>query len=257
MDTERRTMKVARWILLCTVLVALAAIAYCTLTLGADPVPAPAPAPVPTPAPPLKIELKGPTGAVAPGQLLTVEVDGLTLDQAKKSTTFFYPRNGVTFSPACTWDGKPMLFFSAATEGQYVVAICSSNPDGSIAKVESEIRVGANPPLPPPGPSPVVADQKLWIVIVENTLARDPNREAAETILQQFANQKQDGRYRRLDHNAKDQAGAVPTGIAPYLSRAADGDKLFVVGDDGKILFEGPIPGTPDAAKTLVGQYGG
>jgi hypothetical protein len=199
------------------------------------------------------------------GELLTLSISGLTLDQVQKSATTYYPRDGAMFLPATTWKNELVVFFMAKNPGRYMIGIYSPGKD-SVVKTETEITVGdvppgPNPPPPDPGPTPTV--QKVWLVIVENSLTRTSSITSLESAVQEYANAFQDGRYKRLDRSQTDQSGAKPKGFERFIdSWNKGGDNrpvLSIVGEDGKTLETHAISDsdTVESIITLVKKYGG
>jgi hypothetical protein len=115
------------------------------------------------------------------------------------------------------------------------------------------------PPPPPPPPTPVVV-KTLWILVVEETAEASANRGEF------FANRElidriraKGHRYRVADKDVKDKDGRQPADLAPWLKRAAGKSlpQLFLISQDGDILFEGPLPKTPAELVALMVKVGG
>jgi hypothetical protein len=168
--------------------------------------------------------LAGPAAPVPAGQLVQLSLTGLTLEQAKRSQVVHYPRDGVTLFPAATWQGTPVIFFTATHPARYLVVICYPAADGSVAKIESELDVKGgpqpNPPLPPepPAPGEKIAPGKLWLIVILPDLTRQTPSQAkilASPQLHKLLDAK-GNHFRWVD------AKTAPPDIAPYLA-VADG----------------------------------
>ena len=201
---------------------------------------------------PLSLEADGPTAE--PGQLVQLSVGGISLERAKQAATTYYPREGVQFTPAATWDGKLLLLFSAKKPGSYLVGIYAPGADG-VAKVEKEILVSGDPRRDN------VAAGKIWLIVVERSRNRSAESDAVEQALHAYADAQQEGRWRLLDQQAKDENGNVPQGFARFLdafAKTGGEPRLFIVAaDTGAVLHADALPKTKDAALALAHQYGG
>jgi hypothetical protein len=229
----------------------------------------------------VKMPLKS-TPQIQPGELLRLAVNGLTLEQVKKAATTYYPRGEALFYPAATWEGDPLVFFMARKKGVYLIGIYSAGPDGSVVKTETEVLVGdgdnptppepPQPPQPPTPPDPPVPPkvQKIWTVVIENSLIRTPFQEDAEEAAHDYATTSQEGRWKRLDRNQVDTDGKTPKGFERFVAawkKACEGTsdqspRMFIVGESGKILAEQVIPaggGKQEIQEivTLLKKYGG
>lgn len=121
---------------------------------------------------------------------------------------------------------------------------------------EPDPEPGPNPD-PEPGPNP---PRQAHLVIIEET------REATEARgkffqdrpLAEYVSSK-GWQTRIADKDVKSADGNPPRDLKPYLNRAS-GKKLpylMVVGDAGKIYFEGALPETPATLLTLLKKIGG
>lgn len=113
------------------------------------------------------------------------------------------------------------------------------------------------PPTPTPEPTPPT---KLWgAVIIEESGARTPAVAAvlaSPAVRKYFADA--DLNLRIADQNANDENGKPLPGLGGYIDRAKKAGKLprlFIVGDDGRVAYEGDLPGTPEALTVLVQKY--
>ena len=113
-----------------------------------------------------------------------------------------------------------------------------------------EVLVGDGPePVPPPPPPPPTED--LWCIIVEETAERTPEQKIVLLSLE-VRKLFTDEVFRLVD---KDTApGKDEPYLQDYIDRAIQGKlpTLFLVGDDGKVRYEGPLPATVAAMVKLV-----
>ena len=196
-----------------------------------------------------------------PGEVVQLEIDGLTMDQVKKAATTHYPRSGVTFIPAITWTDKIVLLFSADKPGTYLVGVYPILGD-RVVPIEKEIVVedGDDPPNPPDPDDEVIAGP-VWAVIVEESSLRTQDVNASEEVVRTYCESYQDGRYRRVD---KDQVNEHDTANAAYKRyfdafNATDKTRpiLFIVSNTtGKIVYNGAL-GSPAEVLEILRKYGG
>lgn len=115
------------------------------------------------------------------------------------------------------------------------------------------------PTPPPPPPVPVVV-KTLWILVVEETGEASSERGAffGDKDLQARVRDK-GHRYRVTDKDVRDAKGNVPKDLAPWLEKAK-GKKLpqlFLISQDGDVLYEGNMVATPKDLIALMAKVGG
>lgn len=129
-------------------------------------------------------------------------------------------------------------------------------------KVEGDVPVPPTPgPTPGPGPGPSPGPlAKAWIVIIEATAEAKADRGqwVRDQDLLKYIKDK-GWRLRHSDVNAKDATGNTPTDLVPYIKRASGKamPQVYVVGDDGKVRYEGALPATPADMLAILKKFGG
>lgn len=103
-------------------------------------------------------------------------------------------------------------------------------------------------PSPNPEPGPKPDPSKLWVVVVEESAQRTPAH-ATVILSQEFRATVPQGQWRLVDKDTP-----VAQGLQSYVDRAKGRTlpQMFVVDTAGKILWEGPLPGTPADAVGVV-----
>ena len=199
------------------------------------------------------------------GQIVQLPVTGLDLAAAKRSQTSYYPRQGVLFLPAVTWDGTLTIIFSAQTQGQYLVGIYFPNADGSVGKTETEIVVGTPGPTPPPvppGPTPppvppVPTPTVIQAVIIEET--GDSTAAFSAVRNSKSIRDWAEAGGHRIFFLDDESAAKSPT--FKYFADRAVGKPLpylFIApAAGGDVLKEQPAPDTVAAFLVLLEAFGG
>jgi hypothetical protein len=145
----------------------------------------------------------------------------------------------------------------AARPGAYRVLAVAGAGDELSEPAVCTLRVGPkSEPFRPPPARPA----KAWLVIVEETAEASPRRGALLGNAEVRAYLAARGWGLRVaDQDVKDASGAAPADLLPYLSRAKGQrlPRLFVVGSDRRLLYEGDLPATPGALLSLLKGIGG
>lgn len=119
---------------------------------------------------------------------------------------------------------------------------------------------GAGPVPPPPRPTPgPVTETKLFVVVVEETEQAAAGRGAFFTDSALSARFREKGhRWRVVDKDVRDGAGAVPADIKPYLEAAGSYPTLFLVEQvTGRVRYKGAVPATPAGLLDAIKKAGG
>lgn len=107
-----------------------------------------------------------PTGPVAVGEWVQVNLVDFDETSLKTTKLHYYPRNDIKIIPAKTWGGDGIILFCAKTAGTYL--IYTDNP-----YAECEICIGTAPgpgPGPgPPEPEPPLPGAKYQVMIFQDT----------------------------------------------------------------------------------------
>jgi len=157
------------------------------------------------------------------------------------------------------WVVSPYATFTLTDPGKAgVVLMVVAKGVGTLLVHEVTVAPFPGPdPDPDPDPAP---DQDLWgAVLVEETgPQRDPilARLLADPAVDSFL--EENGLVMRVtDRDAKTEEGTVPTDLAPYLEMVKKGDlpTLVIVGDRGKIFYNGDVPETSQKLFTLLRKY--
>ena len=153
-------------------------------------------------------------------------------------------------------------------KGTYKVKLRAVKLVGGKATVETArvtVTIGDAPkPGPAPGPQPTPqppADLKtLWVILVEETAAaaKDRGKLLSDKALNDRIQAKKH-RWRVVDQDAVNSDGRPPADLAPWITRAkaAGLPRLFLVDQDGRILDEGPVPGTAKDLLAKIEKVGG
>lgn len=135
-------------------------------------------------------------------------------------------------------------------------------PNGSPINVK--IGQGAIPPpdpKPQPNPAPQPFAGKWRILIVEETADAANNRGAflSDKELNDYIHAKCSSKPRIVDQDVKDATGKPPKDMVPWLNLAKGKrlPQLYVVADDGNILWQGDLPNTPAATLAVLKAIGG
>jgi len=161
-------------------------------------------------------------------------------------------------NPDGSYQFEHAAIFSSLNKGRYAVILAVAQAD-QVALALHEIRVGEpgpdpNPdPDPEPEPDPPPPDQKLWgAIFVEETQQRTPQIASVVTSGAVSDYVRQAG----LIFLVVDQ-DAVQASLQPYIAKgkAAGIPQLYLVGDQGRIFFDGELPATPEAFISLMKEY--
>ena len=115
-----------------------------------------------------------------------------------------------------------------------------------------------DPPTPPTPPTPTPI--KLWVTVVEETADRtvEQGRVYTSDQLHAYLDAHQH-QWRIVDDDVTDEDGAIPGGLATYLTRARGKPLPWVIVADatGDVLWEGTLPETDDTLLDTLKKYGG
>lgn len=114
-------------------------------------------------------------------------------------------------------------------------------------------------PEPEPTPGPVTP-QKLYVVVIEETEAAAFSRmelfeaDAVSSLLDERGHA-----LRMVDKDVRGPDGKPPADVKKYLdlATAKPYPQVFLVNKDGRMLYAGPLPETPDAFVALLRKWGG
>ncbi len=113
-------------------------------------------------------------------------------------------------------------------------------------------------PVPPPPPPPPPPPTELWGVVIEETSEQTPEQGAVLAAPAVRALFPESG-FQIFDPLDAGTPVAPPDDLKPYVERAmqsrAKWPLLFLVSPAGAVYYEGALPATIDAMKTLVGQH--
>lgn len=198
------------------------------------------------------------------GQIIQLPVTGLDLAAAKRSQTSYYPRQGVLFLPAVTWDGTLTIIFSAQQQGTYLVGIYYPSDTG-VGKTETEIVVGTPGPTPPPAPPgptpppvpPVPTPTVIQAVVIEET---GDSTAAFSAIRNSKTIRDWAGAGGHRIFFLDDESAAKSPTFKTWADRAVGKTLpwLFISPvAGGEILDEEAAPQTPTAFLAVLERYGG
>lgn len=134
--------------------------------------------------------------------------------------------------------------------------------EAEIKNVTLDVNAGPRPPPEPdPKPEPKPYVGKFRMVVIEETEQAANNRGQffADADLQAYLAAKLSGKARIADQNVVDPTGKPPRDLVPYLERAKGKPlpQVYLVGDDGTILYEGDLPKTPAELLATLRKVGG
>ena len=112
----------------------------------------------------------------------------------------------------------------------------------------------------PTPPKPPVTQQKLVVLIIEETAEAVAARGAYMTEPNLQARLKEKGhKWRVADKDVTDRTGNQPADLKPWLAKAAGKALpwLFLIGPDGTEVFSGPLPAKPVDLVAQLAVHGG
>jgi len=232
------------------------------LTVGADPAP-PRTSPVTAP-----IEIKLVAGGMP--QVVTVDNPGkLPVAVVNTTTTQLGFWQIVSPSP-----GKLAFLAFSQSPGTYEVCFLvngksAEEPPAETARTRIVVEgVVPTPPGPtPPGPTPKPeppappVQQKLYLVVVEETSEATARRTAFmldPALRSHFA--LKGHAYRLVEKDIRDGSGNVPADVKTYLAEAAGKSLPYLIvvpQAGGRSVYSGPVPESPAKLIELLGKVGG
>lgn len=173
----------------------------------------------------------------------------------------------VDFFPSAKLKDPKSAFVTVREPGRYVVFVVAASAKGeqTVAKTVLVVEGARPPPKPDPKPEPPVppkpvSEQKLVVVVIEETNAAAQERAKFFNDAALAARITAKGhKVYALDKDVVGADGKPPASLAGYLAEAA-GKKLpwVVIADwTGKKLFSGPVPLDAAAVLKLMMEYGG
>lgn len=161
--------------------------------------------------------------------------------------------------------GKQVITIDAVQTGKVELLIIPVGGDAkSVIRRTLDVQAGTGPrpppdPQPKPEPKPYVG--KFRMIVIEETEQAANNRGQffADADLQAYLASKLSGKARIADQNVVDATGKPPRDLVPYLERAKGKPlpQVYLVGDDGTILYEGDLPKTPGELLATLRKVGG
>ena len=112
----------------------------------------------------------------------------------------------------------------------------------------------------PTPPKPPITQQKLHILIIEETADAVPQRGAYLTEPNLWARIKDKGHdFQVVDKDVKDRTGQVPVNLKGWIDKTKDKKLpwLFLIGPDGTEVFSGPLPKLPVDLVAQLAAHGG
>jgi hypothetical protein len=227
------------------------------------------------------LELDGPD-QVAVGERFDVSVEGLSIPLSAFATKGAPPQiewralcGDVAIRPRLemrteviagkvAWVGSPYATVTAQSPGKIAIVLMCVDAGGVGQLAALEVAVGPFPepdpqPDPDPAPQPHPEPGKRWLLLIEESSQRHLHPGLADLItsptLRAYA-REQGHQVRFWDKDLARAANAPPDAL-PWFSRAgADLPRVFVLTEQGNILYEGPPPAAADAVPFLK-KYGG
>ncbi len=219
-------------------------------------------APAPKPTPHLKAPSIVPVGTVPVNQIVQIRFSELTADVARKSHIDYYPRPaGAVFFPAVGLNGDVVLFFSSPSAAKVLIWIDAPDEGGKVQHAETEVIVGKPSPEPDPAPDPTPeptpTPTALWgAILIEESGSRTPELAALLTSQELSLYLTESKLSLRVgDKDEKDASDNPTPELKGWVARAAGSlPKLFIVGVDGSVVWEGEPPATSSALIALMRQ---
>ena len=206
-----------------------------------------------------EITISQPDGPVETGDQVQLFVSGLPESALPKAKVTHWPREKTVLVPARTWGGDPFIWFSAKQPASYLISVAAA-VDGELEYAEAIVDVGGVQPEPEPDPDPIPPPPgplaELWAIVVEET--KDRTLEQARVLLSPTLRKWMRANGHNLRIVDKDQPA---TDLQEWIDRATAPEAsalpyLFLCGDSGEVVFEGPLPNTPAAMLELAKKWG-
>jgi len=215
------------------------------------------------------LAITGPTDPIEVGEEVYLRIEGLTLAEvvaaqdAKLFDLTAFPLRGLKIKASYDWMFRTLdLEFRAKNPGGYIVKLHLVR-DGKLEIAAIEVEVGGDSPEPP-GPDPPTPDpdppiptpgplDEMWVIVVEESSDRTTGQ-AQVLFTYSLANWlSQNGHHFRLVD--QDQPA---TDLSTWIAQAEQHDlpRLFLVGEDGEAVHEGPLPETIAEMMALVKKWG-
>lgn len=184
---------------------------------------------------------------------------------------------GLSLIPSDLLKDSRKAVVMAGRAGRYRLLSYGALGDRASPPATCLVVVGDTPPAPPgpspgpapgpsPGPTPVPPPAppapltKLHLLLVEETADAAAGRGKYLSDPALRARVKAKGHNLRvIDKDVTDASGKPPRDLAPYLERARGKGfpQLYLVNQDGRVLYEGALPPTPEELLKLLDKIGG
>lgn len=173
-----------------------------------------------------------------------------------------------------TFQGPTVIVVEAQGTGRAELIVVKAGAKSETDVFRQVLDVAGGPPEPkppePPGPKPPEppvppkppAQQRLWLIVIEETGEATKGRGVffADAALHQRIKDK-GHRFRVVDKDVKDAGGQTPADVRPYVEHARSSSaklpRLYLVTTAGDVLFAGDVPSTPAALVALLEKHGG
>jgi len=211
---------------------------------------------------PLSPEISGPN-EVQPGHTVDFRIRGATAEEIATAKIVLFQEDRVTYwSVLAEWGtGLPVMIFQSFAAGDY--AIVAAYYDGEqVQMLQHKFKVIGENPDPGPNPDPQPVDELFGVVIYESSdmLQQRGGKQInfGHILLSKDLHDEFDEQHlRQIDKDAQDEDGQVPDEYRPYLDAAEDKQlpHLFLVDEQGLVLYDGPLPLTVEQTVTIIRKY--
>ena len=206
-----------------------------------------------------------PADSTATGTVAIIPIQGTTAETLHALTVITWPREGVTCLvgrplPLDTVEtpNPPRIVFHATLPGKYLLAVATTDAEGTLQTAEAVLVVGGDPEPDPPVPP----DGKWQVVIVYESNQLDNLPPDQQSIIKSltFRDRLSKAGHQLFpggiwDKDAPNSAGTIPELMAPYLRACKDDDlpRLCISPKDGGTIRTFALPKDTDAVMTLLG----